>query len=162
MQRRAVPLLAAATLLAAAGVAGVFEARAGQPGKQKTPEQQGKELWERHCTACHGPGNRGDGPATEALVKPVPDLRGKVEVNEQTTRLVLRGRGSMPGYETTLDRGQVRHVLNHMAKIHASGSTQKPVKPKRDAKGKGKAKADAKAKANPPPAPEGDAQGANP
>jgi len=112
-------------------VLGVSTAVAGQPQKQKPPEEKGRDLFEQHCVACHGPGNRGDGPATEALVAEVPDLRGKVKANDETIKLVQRGKGSMPAYNTTLPkRGDVRLVLQHMAKVHAKGegSTQRPAK----------------------------------
>jgi len=126
-------------------------ALAGQPTKRLSDDERGKQLWERHCQACHGPGNRGDGPATEALVAPVPDLRGKVKADDATIKLVLRGRGSMPAYEATFaePRGDARRVLAYMGKVHSKGSTQKPAAP-----------AKAKAKAPPPPRDaQGDAQG---
>jgi len=129
---RLTTLLPVSLVLLGLGVSG---AQAGQPTRQKTPEQQGKELWERHCVACHGPGNRGDGPATKALVAKVPDLRGKVKANDAATKIVIRGKGSMPGYEATLTRNEVRHVLNHMAKVHSKAAA------KEGAKAKGKAKA---------------------
>ena len=34
----------------------------------------GGELYETLCTACHGPGGKGDGPAAPALTMPVADL----------------------------------------------------------------------------------------
>ena len=121
-----------AALLVAAAVA-------EQPTKRPSDEERGKELWERHCTACHGPANRGDGPAAEALVAEVPDLRDKVKVDEATLKLVLRGRGAMPGYETSFDKNDARRVLKYMAAVH-----------------KKRTKAPAKKPAPPPAAPKDD------
>lgn len=104
-------------------------ALAEQPTKRPTDEERGKELWERHCTACHGPGNRGDGPATEALVVDVPDLRGKVRTDDATIKLLLRGRGAMPGYETSFDKNDARRVLKYMAKVHGIQAKPPPADP---------------------------------
>lgn len=111
-------------------IVAVPSALAGQPTKRSTDEERGEELWLRHCQACHGPGNRGDGPAAEALVAKVPDLRGKVKADDATVKVVLRGKASMPGYETTFiePKADTRRVLNYMATVHSKGSTQKPVK----------------------------------
>ncbi len=124
----------------------VTSALAEQPGKRLSDAERGEELWERHCTACHGPANRGDGPATEALVVAVPNLQGQVKVDEETLKLVLKGRGAMPGYETSFDKADARRVLQYMSKVHEA---------------KRKAPAPPKAKAPAPPAqPEDDAEDA--
>lgn len=123
--------------LSALLVVGAF---AEQPNKRPSDEERGKELWERHCTACHGPANRGDGPATEALVVEVPDLRDQVKINDAMMKLVLRGRGAMPGYETSFDKNDARRVLKYMATVH-----EKRAKP--PAKAKAPVKTPAKAKA---------------
>ena len=98
-------------------------AQAAQPTKRPTDAERGKELWERHCTACHGPTNQGDGPATTALVAEVPDLRDAVKVDDATIRIVLRGQGPMPGYETSFDKADARRVLKYMAAVHKKATT---------------------------------------
>lgn len=128
-------------------------ALAGQPTKRLSDDERGKQLYERHCTPCHGAANRGDGPATEALVADVPDLRGKVKADEATIKVLMRGRGAMPSYESTWPepKADARRVLAYMATVHQTRSTQKPPKPP------------VKGKAPPPPADDaqgGDAQGA--
>jgi mono/diheme cytochrome c family protein len=107
-------------------------ALADQPSKRPSDAERGEELWERHCTACHGPTNRGDGPATEALVVTVPDLRGKVKVDEATIKLVLRGMGGMPAYETSFDKTDARRVLKHMATVHEARAKKPKPPTKRD------------------------------
>ena len=96
------------------------------PRKRPTDEARGKELYDRHCVACHGAWAKGHGPATQALVHPVPDLEGKVESNDDTIQIVLRGKGAMPGYEQTFDRFDAKRVLDHMAKLKKPAETAKP------------------------------------
>jgi mono/diheme cytochrome c family protein len=96
---------------------------AGQPTKRPSDAERGRELYVRHCAACHGPANAGDGPATSALVVPVPDLRGKVRADDAVIKVVLRGQGAMPGYEATFDKADARRVLQHMATVHTAKST---------------------------------------
>ena len=88
-----------------------------QPTKRPTDEVRGEELYKRHCVACHGAAGLGDGPATKALVRPVPNLRGQVKADEATITLLMRGRGAMPGYEQTFDRFDAKKTLEHMAKL---------------------------------------------
>lgn len=38
------------------------------------PKVVGKRLYNDHCTACHGKTGQGDGPLSEQLDRPVPDL----------------------------------------------------------------------------------------
>ncbi len=88
------------------------------PSKRPTDLERGRELYERHCTACHGETNRGDGPAAAALVHPVPDLVGEVRLEPGLVELVLNGRGPMPAYRPSFDRADARRVIMYMAKAH--------------------------------------------
>jgi len=101
-------------------------ALAAQPNKRPSDEVRGKELYSRHCEACHGAYARGHGPATQALVHPVPDLLGKVKADEATMRVVLRGKAAMPGYEQTFDKQDAKRVLQHMARIKAPSNQAPP------------------------------------
>ena len=110
-----------------------WPAVAGQPTQRLPDDERGEQLWDRHCAACHGPTNAGDGPATAALVAPVPDLRGKVKVDEATLKLVLRGRGMMPDFETSFDKADARRVVQHQATVHDRKSTaKKPAAPPKE------------------------------
>ena len=115
MHRSALALLPAgllALLVASAGAA--------EPAKKRpTDEARGLELYERHCVACHGAYNGGKGPATGALVHKVPDLAGKLDVDDEAIQVVLRGKGAMPAYEQTFDRFDAKRVLTHMAALRA-------------------------------------------
>ncbi|MEO0600423.1 MAG: cytochrome c, partial [Myxococcota bacterium] len=81
-----------------------------------TDEARGKELYERHCFACHGAGARGDGPATAAFRDPVPPARD-FEVSGKVIDVVLQGRQLMPAFGDTFDRADAKRVLQHMKKL---------------------------------------------
>ena len=108
---------ASSLLLLTVGLTWSQAASGEQPTKRPTDEERGKELYERHCDSCHGGWARGKGPATQALVRPVPNLEGKVEADDKTIMLVMRGKGAMPSYEQTFDRFDAKRVLQHMAKL---------------------------------------------
>lgn len=88
-----------------------------RPGRRPTDAERGEELYGRHCVQCHGPSVRGDGPATAAFVHPVPDLVGKIKVDEPTITAVHLGKGTMPSFEVTFDRADAKRVLQHMKKL---------------------------------------------
>lgn len=118
-----------AVLFAAPLVFALFSAAADaqeQPTKRPTDEVRGEELFKRHCEACHGAWNKGHGPATQALVRPVPDLEGRVVADDRTIDVVMRGRGAMPAYEQTFDRFDAKRVLEHMAKLRAPAQGAPP------------------------------------
>jgi mono/diheme cytochrome c family protein len=123
---RATPAIFAFALALAA-----LTARAAQPTKRPTDAERGEQLYRRHCVACHGVRNAGDGPATAALVRPVPDLAGTTSASEEMVRVVLKGNGAMPGYEATFDRPDAVRVLKFMADLGPGKAlTDPPVKGK--------------------------------
>ena len=87
---------------------------AAQPTKRPTDEQRGEQLYRRHCAACHGVRNGGRGPATKALVQEVPPLQASTPGNDANVRVVLKGKGAMPGYEAAIDRADAVRVLKYM------------------------------------------------
>lgn len=108
-------------------------ASAAQPTKRPSDAERGEELYRRHCVACHGVRNGGDGPATPALVAEVPDLVGKVTSGEEAIKLVLKGRGAMPGYEASFDRHDAVRVLTFMSGLGPDkelGAAGRPKSPK--------------------------------
>ncbi len=125
------------------------------PNKIPTKDERGQTLYDRHCVACHGPLAKGDGPLAASLVTPVPDLSkgfgGKPR--DELVRIVMKGRGTMPGFEQSLRdlwpasgdlREYARDVLDHMENLEARKKAPKPV-----------AKPDAPAKPEEEPAAEG-------
>jgi mono/diheme cytochrome c family protein len=90
---------------------------AAQPTKRPSDEERGETLYNRHCIQCHGPLAEGDGPATKALVKPVPNVKGKVRTDELMIRILLRGQGFMPGFDGSFDKYDARRVLRYMSAL---------------------------------------------
>jgi mono/diheme cytochrome c family protein len=99
-------------------------ALAAQPTRKPSDADRGRDLYQRHCFACHGAGARGDGPASRALVHPPGDLQGKVEADAATIQVVLKGKGAMPSYDQTLTSEDAKRTLLHM-----KGLTDAPAKP---------------------------------
>lgn len=95
-------------------------ALAADGGKRPTDEVRGKELYDRHCLACHGATAAGDGPATTALVAEVPNLQGAVKDDKAAIELVRFGRGAMPAFEASFDAEDARRVLKYMAQVHTA------------------------------------------
>ncbi len=94
-------------------------ALAETPTKRPNDAERGKTLYQRHCAACHGPSGKGDGPAAAAMVKPIPDLTGKVtaETREAQIRIVLRGKGVMPAFEQSFEKEDAKRVLTHLISL---------------------------------------------
>lgn len=92
-------------------------APADSPTRRPTDEERGEQLYNRHCVQCHGERAAGDGPATRALVHPVPDLRGRITVDSATIDVVHKGRGPMPSYAESFDRSDARRVLQWMLRL---------------------------------------------
>ena len=116
---------------------------AGQPTKRPPDLVRGEELYRRHCVQCHGVRNRGDGPATEALVQPVPNLEGKIKAKGSQVEIVLQGLRAMPGFTATFDRPDAVRVLKYQASLGGTKSMPKTPtveKPKKGAPKKEKGK----------------------
>ncbi len=94
--------------------------------KRPSDLERGETLYKRHCTSCHGSQAHGDGPATAALVHPVPDLAQKVKSSDPFVDIVIYGAGAMPGFELSFDRSDARKVLKYMAIAHDKGEPQAP------------------------------------
>ena len=81
--------------------------------------ERGKELYQKHCTACHGPEGRGDGPLA-AKLNPRPsnlvqtaghhpdgDIAWKIEI----------GRGPMPAWKGVLSKDDIWHLTNFIQSL---------------------------------------------
>ncbi len=101
------------------------------PKRVPSEADRGKELYARHCVACHGEGAAGDGPLSASLVAPVPDLSEGWDARpiEPLVDAVLVGTGSMPGFSRAFEelypwggdfRDPARDVLKHMKSIAGS------------------------------------------
>jgi mono/diheme cytochrome c family protein len=72
--------------------------------------EMGTQTYQQHCTACHGLGGRGDGPAAAALKTPPSDL----------TRIAARRNGVFPA-------GEIAKFIDGRFHITAHGSREMPV-----------------------------------
>lgn len=109
------------------------------PNKVPSAVERGRELYERHCLACHGDRAAGDGPAAAALVAKIPDLSQGLPAGvdrEELVRIVMRGKGAMPGFDESFHdlkpwetdyRSYARNVLDYM-----DGVGRAPARPPSD------------------------------
>jgi mono/diheme cytochrome c family protein len=107
----------------------VGAAFAGQPTRKPTDVERGRELYQRHCQQCHGVGGRGDGPTSPALVRKPADLQGKVQVNDATLQVVLRGRGAMPAFDQSFGQDDARRTLQYFAALKDPPVAARPAPP---------------------------------
>jgi mono/diheme cytochrome c family protein len=70
----------------------------------------GKELYRKHCAACHGVDGAGNGPAAESMKTPPPDLTG----------ILKRNRGVFP-------RLEVVRFIEGERPVSAHGSKEMPI-----------------------------------
>lgn len=101
-------------------------ALAGQPSKRPSDAERGKQLYQRHCVQCHGVRNRGDGPATPALLFETPNLEGKTETKGEHVTSVLNGKNAMPGFVAVFNEADAVRVLKFMASLGSKRSLKPP------------------------------------
>jgi mono/diheme cytochrome c family protein len=70
----------------------------------------GQQLFQQYCSACHGPGGRGNGPVAAALKTPPADL----------TRIAQRRGGQLP-------EADMAAIIDGRTAIEAHGSREMPV-----------------------------------
>ncbi len=92
----------------------VFQATGCAPSFQATQEaekvKKGKEIFQRHCSSCHGENAKGKtGPplATAETARSIEEMEEGSEV--ETT--ILRGKGGMPAFEGKLSHQEVHYLL---------------------------------------------------
>lgn len=83
----------------------------------------GASLFRIHCTECHGPGGRGDGPASAGLLQRPADLTAP-HTNEHTAGDIFwwltHGLGIvMPGFGTTLSEDERWDLINFLRALSA-------------------------------------------
>jgi mono/diheme cytochrome c family protein len=101
------PFLSATIAIAALAPA-VAEERA--PGYDPVLAELGAPVFQRYCTACHGPGARGDGPAAASLTTRPADL----------TAIAKRRGGAFPS-------GEIAQFIDGRFALPAHGSREMPV-----------------------------------
>jgi mono/diheme cytochrome c family protein len=93
------------------------------PGKIPPRAERGQAFYATYCVSCHGPEAKGDGPASAALVAPVPDFSEGFgdRKTEVLLRSVTQGKGLMPGFELSLSRPEAEIVLEYMGTVGREG-----------------------------------------
>ncbi len=84
--------------------------------------QEAKQLYEKSCSNCHGPGGKGDGPASKMLKPPAADfataLKGKADADIAKTikeggKAV--GKSSlMPAFGAKLTDDQIKGIVEYV------------------------------------------------
>lgn len=84
---------------------------------------RGKALYETHCTACHGPTGRGDGPAAAAMAVSMDDLSDlpppPIFPDGVIVYRIANGKDLMPAWKNTLSHNDLWDLLNHLRSLHA-------------------------------------------
>ena len=118
-------LIPAALVLTLAGAV-----LAGMPTKRPEDHVRGRTVFMQSCWQCHGASNDGQGPAAEALVGGVPDLRGKMSEDrfDALIPIILEGKGKMPAYAEEMDKHDARRVLVYLHRLD-TGEEKPPATP---------------------------------
>jgi mono/diheme cytochrome c family protein len=88
--------------------------RVNPVNKSSESIQRGKDLYLKHCTLCHGPNARGDGPAAKGLRQKPTDLAAMAGMHEDgdVAWKIAEGRGVMPGWKERLTEEQIWDLVN--------------------------------------------------
>jgi mono/diheme cytochrome c family protein len=74
--------------------------------------------FKQRCAQCHGPDAKGNTTIGKSLK--IPDLSG-AEANNRSdaelTQVISEGRGSMPGFKSTLDPTSVKHMVAYIRSL---------------------------------------------
>lgn len=89
------------------------------PTKVASDHDRGKELYDRHCLACHGPKGAGDGLLAASLRAPIPNFEAGFgdKATDELVKAVLHGKGLMPAYETSFAKDDAEKVVKFMAGV---------------------------------------------
>lgn len=81
------------------------------------------EIYQRHCSVCHGAEGKGDGPASRAFDPPPPDLSDPTNMGEMTDDELLQvlaaGRQSMPAFQAVLEPEVLGELVEYLRELSA-------------------------------------------
>ena len=101
----------------------------------KAPEsiQRGKDLYVKHCTLCHGPEARGDGPAANTLKQKPSNLVAMAGMHEDgdVDWKIAEGRGVMPGWKERLTEEQIWDLVNFIQSLKGTVMEGSPMNMKK-------------------------------
>jgi mono/diheme cytochrome c family protein len=84
---------------------------------------RGKQLFEIHCTPCHGPTGKGDGPVTPRFI-PAPDLTSQpvqAKPDGHFSYYIGYGGAIMPAYGEALSVTDRWDIVNHLRTLAQKG-----------------------------------------
>jgi mono/diheme cytochrome c family protein len=125
--------------------------RAKQPTKRPKDEKRGETLYQQNCWQCHGKRGRGQGPLAQALggkLKPIAQ-RYQTEEYPDLVKVILRGSGSMPGFDQVMNRADARRILVWLEDARISKKNKKKAKRGKSPKKRLKAGVEAAKKTKP-------------
>ena len=111
-----------------AGCVAFAAVAADTPRRRPTDLSRGAELYTRHCVACHGEDAAGGGPLAASLKATVPDLSERVVAGnrEELARLLIRGSGAMPSFETSFDKPEAMKIIAYLERELGGGGAVPP------------------------------------
>lgn len=113
IKHRSIVLLAAAALAGGAIIAapGAAQDRPG-PAADVQVANEGKEIYEQICQACHMADAKGGGEAGAMI----PALAGNTNLADKDYPIIilLKGRGGMPWFTDMLDKQQIAAVITYV------------------------------------------------
>ena len=100
--------------------------RANPIPRDQTSIARGKNLFKTHCTVCHGPEGRGDGPAAAGLNPKPPNL---VEMSGHhpdgdIAWKIENGRGVMPAWKGRLIEKDIWHLTNFIQTLSSEAPSR--------------------------------------
>lgn len=98
-----------------------------------TPQSlaKGKELYAKHCAACHGAGGKGDGPAAAGMATPPANFLDldHSSIYGPGEKYWLIGNGSpetgMPGFSSQIGPLDRWHLVNHILSLQKPATKKK-------------------------------------
>lgn len=103
---------AAAAMLSA--VAGSAQDSSGSVAAQGVVSDEGRQIYEQICQACHMPGGIGGGEAGAGAVFPALAGNAKLADAAYTLKVVVKGQGGMPWFDDMLTPPQIAAVTNYV------------------------------------------------
>ena len=84
---------------------------------------EGKRLFEGHCSACHGAKGHGDTPIGQALK--VANIYSEILEHEHDNahliEEIMAGKGAMPAWKGKLSPAQAQNILDYIKMINEPG-----------------------------------------
>jgi mono/diheme cytochrome c family protein len=92
---------------------------AGSAATEAGDAHKGRAVYERTCTACHGPQGRGDSQIGKMLVPPAPDLTSlaiRKKSDAEMLQVLANGKppSAMPAFKGQLSEQEMRDTIAYL------------------------------------------------